>query len=120
MDAGARGLCRRRRRGLSDHRQLHLRRCDDLSVVALCPPSVTNKTVACGSPWTFDPPVGVDRCSGSNVTVTVASTVTNSFCSGGVTRTWLLTDLCGNSNTWSQSVTFAGGSPPTINCGCLQ
>jgi hypothetical protein len=93
---------------------------DDVSVVALCPPSATNKTVACGSPWTFDPPIGLDRCSGSNVTVTVASTVTNSLCSGGVTRTWLLTDLCGNTNTWSQSVIFTGGIPPSINCACLQ
>jgi hypothetical protein len=93
---------------------------DDVSVVALCPPTVTDKTVLCGSPWTFDPPVGVDRCSGSNVTVAVAGTVTNSLCSGSITRTWLLTDQCGNSSTWSQTVSIVGPNPPTVNCGCLQ
>jgi hypothetical protein len=93
---------------------------DDVSVVALCPAQVTNKTVLCGSPWTFDAPTGLDRCSGSNVTVTVASTVTNSLCSGSITRTWLLTDLCGNSGTWSQTVTLVGTNPPVVNCACLQ
>jgi hypothetical protein len=93
---------------------------DDMSVVALCPPTVTNKTVQCDSPWTFDQPVGLDRCSGSNVTVTVASTVTNGGCPRVITRTWALADACGNTSTWSQSVTLAGSKPVAVNCACLQ
>jgi hypothetical protein len=91
---------------------------DDVSVVALCPAQVTNKTVSCGSPWTFDPPIGLDRCSGSNVTVSVASTITNN-CPRVITRTWTLTDLCGNTNTWSQTVTVVDFTPPVVDCGCL-
>jgi hypothetical protein len=93
---------------------------DDVSVVALCSPSVTNKTVLCGTAWTFDPPTGFDNCSGTNVTVTVAGTVTNGSCPLLITRTWTLTDLCGNTNTWSQSVTVVDNTPPTVNCPCFQ
>ena len=93
---------------------------DEVSVVALCT-NVPFKTVACGGTWSFDPaPIGVDRCSGSNVTVTVASTVTNGVCPRVATRTWLLTDLCGNTNTWAQAVTFVDIIPATLDCNCLQ
>jgi hypothetical protein len=92
---------------------------DDVSVVALCT-QPTNKIVACGAPWTFDPPTGIDRCSGSNVTVSVVSTITNSLCPLSVTRNWLLTDLCGNSTPWSETVFVTNSSPLAVNCGCLQ
>ena len=42
---------------------------DDVSVEAMCPATVTNKIVQCGSPWTFDPPTPFDQCSGTNVSV---------------------------------------------------
>ena len=93
---------------------------DDVSVVALCPALVTNKTITCGSPLTFDPPVGVDACSGSNVAISVLGTVTNGNCPRTIVRAWLMTDSCGNSNTWSQTVTIADINPPAVNCGCLQ
>ncbi len=92
---------------------------DDVSVVALCT-QPTNKMVACGAPWTFDPPTGVDLCSGSNVTVSVVSTITNSLCPLSVTRHWLLTDLCGNSTPWSETVSVTNSSSLAVNCGCLQ
>src|SRR6185436_1811056 len=59
-------------------------------------------------------------CSGTNVTVTVASTVTNGVCPRIATRTWLLTDSCGNTNTWTQTVTFVESIPAALDCNCLQ
>ena len=91
---------------------------DDVSVTAVCWP--TNKSVACGAPLNFDPPVGIDNCSGTNVTITVAGTITNG-CPPVVTRTWTLADLCGNSTNVSQTITVADTNAPlTLNCACLQ
>jgi hypothetical protein len=89
---------------------------DDVAVTPICPSSVTNKIVACGAPIIFDPPIPFDNCSGTNVIVTVASTTTNGICPKVVTRTWSLTDLCGNSNTWSQSVSLSDTNPPIVFC----
>src|ERR1019366_6309597 len=93
---------------------------DDVSVVPLCPGTVTNKTVLCDVTWTFDPPTPFDQCSGTNVTVTVASTVTNGACPTVITRTWTLTDLCGNSAYWTQAVFIVGSAAPIVDCNCLQ
>ncbi len=92
---------------------------DDVSVVAICDPSVTGKTVNCSSPVFFDPPTGVDACSGTNVAVTVASTVTNNTCPLVMTRTWTLTDACGNAGSWSQTVTAIETDPPLVICECI-
>lgn len=92
---------------------------DDVKVIALCT-NVPNKVVPCGFPVTFDPPIGVDLCSGSNVTVSILSTVTNSLCPPSRTRTWALTDACGNSTNWSQTVSVSNAAPFSVNCGCLQ
>ncbi len=93
---------------------------DAVKVTALCT-NVPLKTVPCGAPWSFDPaPIGVDACVGNNVTVTLASTVTNSACPVNVVRTWTLTDSCGNATNWSQTViTSTNGSSLTVNCDCL-
>ena len=52
----------------------------------------SNKTVQCGTAWDFDPPTWTNSCSGTNVILTVLSTVTNTsgYCGGAfdVTRTW--------------------------------
>lgn len=93
---------------------------DAVEVVALCAPEVTNKTALCGSPWTFDPPRAVDACVGTSVLVTVASTVTNGLCPPVITRTWTLTDTCGNTGSWQQTVTVFDVTPPVVNCACLQ
>jgi hypothetical protein len=93
---------------------------DDVSVVPLCAAAPTNKVVSCGSDWTFDTPVGYDLCSGTNVTVSVVGTVTNSLCPLSVTRAWTLADLCGNTNLWQQTVTVINTNPPVLICGCLQ
>ncbi len=76
----------------------------------------SNKTVQCGSAWTFDPPAAGDACGGSNVTVVVALTTTNGVCPQAITRWWLVTDGCGNSNSCSQVVTVLNTSGPVITC----
>jgi hypothetical protein len=92
-----------------------------VTVVDTNPPSMTcapSKTVSCDSVWTFDPPTAVsDACSGTNVIVTVVSTLTNGVCPRDVTRTWRATDGCGNTNLCSQTVSIVDTTPPTI-VGC--
>jgi hypothetical protein len=87
---------------------------DDISVTPLC--SIGDKTVLCGVPWSFDTPAAIDDCSGTNVSVTVLSTVTNSPCPLVIERAWALTDLCGNTTTWTQTVTAVDITPPSPYC----
>ncbi|PWU19216.1 MAG: hypothetical protein C5B50_07135 [Verrucomicrobia bacterium] len=90
-----------------------------VTVVDTTPPVITcasNKTVQCGSVWSFDAPSASDSCSGTNVTVTVTGTTTNATgCTQTITRTWQATDPSNNTNTCSQTVTVA--SP---NCAPAQ
>ena len=84
-------------------------------------PSITcagNVTVECGTAWSFPPPTAIDDCSGTNVAITVASTVTNAHCGNTftVTRRWRATDACGNSALCSQSVTVVDTTPPLLTC----
>ena len=95
--------------------------CSQLvTVVDTTPPALIcapDKTVQCGSGWTFDAPAATDACSGSNVTLSVVSTVTNGACSQTVTRTWLAADLCGNSTICSQVVSVVATGLPVFLCG---
>jgi hypothetical protein len=85
-----------------------------LTVVTCC--CSTNKTVPCGTPWVFNVPTAVDACSGASVPATILSTVTNGQCPQVITRTWLFTDVCGNTNTCSQTVTVVNTNPPALAC----
>jgi len=71
-----------------------------------------NKTQECGSAWIFDPPTAVSACCGTGATVSVFTTITNGVCPKTITRTWLMEDACGNSNTCSQIVTLVDTTPP--------
>ncbi|MCX6873871.1 MAG: HYR domain-containing protein [Verrucomicrobia bacterium] len=77
--------------------------------------SVSCSTTPCES-WRFDPPTASDACGGNNVTVSVLSTVTTGTCPRVITRTWQVTDACGNSATCSQTVTVVDTTPPTLTC----
>ena len=81
---------------------------DSVGPVLVCG---TNKTVECGSLWSFDEPAAEDGCAGPNVTLVVLATVTNA---NVLTRTWAVSDPAGNTNTCSQSVTVSGTAPPVI------
>jgi hypothetical protein len=75
----------------------------------------TNKTVQCGSAWSFDPPTATQPdCT--NVIITVLSTVSNGVCPQTITRTWQATDCCSNTAACSQSVTVVDTIPPVISC----
>lgn len=90
-----------------------------VTVMDATPPTLTcasNKTVECGSVWTFDPPQANDACSGTNVSLTVLNTLTNGICPQLLTRSWLATDACGNSNTCQQIVTVVDSSPLVFTC----
>ena len=95
---------------LAGHRLLHqFQTCSQtVTVVDTTAPDITcatNKTVLAGAVWYFDPPTAWDVCCGSNVTVSVLSTITNGYCPWYITRTWTATDCCTNSKTCSQMVT---------------
>ena len=80
-------------------------------------PCATSKTVECGASWNFDEPTALDACCGTNLTLTILSTVTNGdFCQAIVTRTWEATDCCTNSATCSQTVTITDTTPPVLTC----
>src|ERR1039458_9156274 len=84
-----------------------------VTVADTTPPMITcasNKTVTSGAAWSFDPPIASDTCSGTNVTITILSTVTNGCCPQLLTRTWLVTDACHNTNLCSQTVTLPWAS----------
>jgi len=57
----------------------------------------------------------VDACCGTNVTIAILNTVTNgSGCPSIITRTWVATDCCTNTNTCSQVVTVVDTTPPSL------
>jgi hypothetical protein len=91
----------------------------NVTIVDSLPPVITcasNKTVECGSPWTFDPPTAVDACCGTNVNITILSTLTNGSCPQLITRMWQAMDCCSNTASCSQIVTIKDTSPPVITC----
>ncbi len=91
-----------------------------VTVVDTTAPVITcasNKTVECGTAWSFDTPTAIDACSGTNVGISVVSTVTNSGpCPLVIVRTWQAMDYCSNSAFCSQTVSVADTTPPSIVC----
>lgn len=90
-----------------------------VTLVDFTAPTITcapNKTVQCGTQWSFDTPTGTDNCGGP-VTIRVLNTTTNGTCPQVITRTWNATDGCGNvSQPCSQSVTVVDTTPPVMSC----
>jgi hypothetical protein len=94
--------------------------CNCLNVT--CP---TNKTVQCGSTWSFDQPTATSCCTNliqtstgtlTNVLITTVSTMTNGVCPKFITRTWSISDGCGDTTNCSQMVTVVDTMPPVIHC----
>lgn len=88
-------------------------------LVVQCP---TNKTVQCGTVWSFNSPVASTCCSNNiagtttNLLVTTISQTTNGTCPKFITKTWQITDGCGNTTNCSQVVTVVDTTPPVIVC----
>jgi len=77
-----------------------------------------NKTVSCGTAWSFGSPTVTNSCdcSNRNYTLVVESTVTNSTaCTNQfITQTWRVTASCGQTNYCSQTVTVLFTNPPVF------
>lgn len=90
-----------------------------ITVFDSIPPVITcagNKTVQCGSSWSFDTPTAFDTCC-PNVTVSIINTITNtSGCTNIITRFWQALDCCNNPNGCSQTVTVIDTTPPNLTC----
>jgi type II secretory pathway component PulM len=92
-----------------------------VTITDVTPPVITcaaDRIVESGQPWNFDPPTAVDLCGGTNVTITVVSTVTNSVlaCTFTATRTWRATDASGNHSTCTQTIRVLDTMPPVLLC----
>ena len=90
---------------------------DTIPPLMLCS---TNRSVECGTPWSFNVPRAIDVCDGSNLTIRVVGTITNV---GGcpakflATRTWQAIDSLSNSILCSQTITVVDTAPPVLVCG---
>ncbi len=78
-----------------------------------------DKSVECGTAWTFDPPMATDN-SGEAVTVAVVDTLTNNFGCGETftaQRAWQAVDSSGNHSViCTQTVEVVDTKPPTLEC----
>src|SRR5205807_7792965 len=105
-----------------------------VTIVDTEPPNLVcrpNKSVECGTDWSFDIPTAVDKCK-TNVTITIftnlagipvgGTDLTNNFTNmcpklSSVTRTWRAMDACGNVAFCNQTVTIVDTTPPHLTCG---
>src|SRR5439155_20455783 len=95
-----------------------------VTVTDTTPPDVvcaTNKTVECGSQWTFDDPTASDLCCpAATISIIVVGDTTNStagaLCTMDITRTWEIRDCCGNHTNCSQTITVVDTTAPVLTC----
>jgi hypothetical protein len=95
---------------------------DNVSLTQCCTnPCITlscvgDKLVQCGVNWIFDAPTNIlDACC-TNYSLTFTTVTNSSFCPSVFTRTWLVSDACGNSNSCSQTVTVVNTNLPVLTC----
>jgi hypothetical protein len=92
-----------------------------LTIVDQTPPTITNvpanTTISCPQVPVFGTPSANDNCGSATLTHTDA--VTGGPCPLGsmITRTWVATDLCGNTSTSTSRITIVPTSPPNTQIG---
>ena len=69
-----------------------------------CP---TNKTVACGSNWTFDAPAATTCCTNLTYTLLSSNVTQATSCETIYAGVWQVTDSCSNNSVCTQLVTVA-------------
>ncbi len=84
---------------------------DTPPVFTYLPPHIT---LDCTALPPNNPATATDNCS--EVTITFEETTMDGDCSYStfITRTWIATDACGNSDTYNQFISFDDTTPPTI------
>ncbi|MEY2410561.1 MAG: hypothetical protein QOF48_3231, partial [Verrucomicrobiota bacterium] len=92
-----------------------------VTIVDTTPPVLTcspNRVVECGVAWVFNFPLGTDICDGTNLSISIVGTVTNTLVGQtySATRTWRALDSCSNFSTCSQTVTVVDTTPPANVC----
>ena len=91
-----------------------------VTVVDTTPPTINcgpSQIVNCGQAWNFSTPTYSDNCTpAAALVLSVVSTISSGTCPGVITRTWLVTDLCGNKTVCTETVTIQDLIPPTITC----
>lgn len=88
---------------------------DNTPPALLC---VGARVVDWGAVWDFDPPRALDDYDGTNLILTVLTTLTNGECAKDftATRTWQAADQSGNTSTCSQSITVVDRQGPSLTC----
>jgi hypothetical protein len=90
-----------------------------VTVVDTTAPVITcasNKTVQCGTNWTFDRPSAHDACC-TNVDIQlISSNQISGPCPAVWQGIWQAMDCCSNISTCTQTVTVVDTTPPVINC----
>ena len=78
--------------------------------------SCINKTVQCGTAWSFDQPGAIDCCPNLTYLLLSSNLVSGSTCSSVWAGGWQVTDCCSNSSVCTQLVSIVDTTPPTITC----
>ena len=88
---------------------------DNTPPVITCP--IIISPINCGSIPDFGIATAIDGCDAS-VTITFTDATSQGSCAGtySVTRTWIASDVCGNSTTCSSTIVVQDLTPPTISC----
>jgi hypothetical protein len=88
-------------------------KCKPPCLTVTCPP---DKTVQCGTTWSFDLPTATS-CCGTNITILpFPFEGVSGPCPWTYTQGWTITDNCSNSASCLQHVTVVDTNPPVLLC----